>query len=119
MDKIELKNMQFYGYHGVLPEETRLGQRFNIDLIVYADLRKAGQSDQLEDSINYAELYSVCKEVVEGQPYQLIEAVAESIATKVLAGYDKVVECMVKVVKPDPPIPGHYEHVAVEIIRSR
>lgn len=111
--------MEFYGYHGVLPEETKLGQRFKVDLLVFADLNKAGKSDNLEDSINYAELYSICKNVVEEETYQLIEAVAESIATKVLEGYDKIMECIVKVIKPDPPIPGHYVHVAVEIKRSR
>jgi dihydroneopterin aldolase len=119
MDKIELKQMEFYGYHGVLPEENRLGQRFIIDLTVAVDLRKAGKSDQLEDSVNYAELYQICKDVAEGEPYKLIEAVAENIATQVLNQFKRIAECIVKVVKPDPPIPGHYRSVAVEIKRSR
>jgi 7,8-dihydroneopterin aldolase/epimerase/oxygenase len=119
VDKIELKGMEFYGYHGVLPEETILGQRFKVDLTVFLDLSKAGENDNLEDSINYAELYNICKEVVEGLPFKLIEAVAENIAMKILRGYDSVMECIVKVIKPDPPIPGHYQHVAVEIKRSR
>lgn len=119
MDKIELKQMEFYGYHGVFPEETALGQRFIVDLIVSCDLRQAGKTDNLDDSINYAELFSICKEVVEGTPFKLIEAVAETISTNILTAYSAIKECTVKVIKPDPPIPGHYQHVAVEIKRSR
>ncbi|MBA9029296.1 MULTISPECIES: dihydroneopterin aldolase [Bacillaceae] len=119
MDKIYLNSMQFYGYHGVFPEETRLGQRFYVDLIVETDLATAGKSDNLEDSINYGELYEVCKDVTEGKPFKLVEAVAEKIASELLSRFSKVQTCTVKVYKPDPPIPGHYQSVAVEIKRGR
>ena len=65
MDKIYVNRMEFYGYHGVFPEETRLGQRFAVDLAVAVDLRKAGETDELEYSVNYGELYQVCIEIVE------------------------------------------------------
>jgi 7,8-dihydroneopterin aldolase/epimerase/oxygenase len=119
MDKIFVNQMEFYGYHGVFPEETRLGQRFVVDLMVLVDLRKAGESDELEYSVNYGELYQVCKEVVEGKPYKLVEAVAEQIAKTVLKQFTLVTEVTIKVIKPDPPIPGHYQSVAVEITRGR
>jgi 7,8-dihydroneopterin aldolase/epimerase/oxygenase len=119
LDKIYLKEMEFYGYHGVFPEETKLGQRFKVDLIVDADLSNAGKSDDLNDSINYGELYFTCKEIVEGKPYKLIESVAEKISEVILARFSKVQSCTVKVIKPDPPIPGHYKSVAIEISRSR
>ncbi|MDE3840561.1 dihydroneopterin aldolase [Bacillus methanolicus] len=119
MDKIMLNQMTFYGYHGVFPEETKLGQRFIVDLTVECDLKKAGESDNLEDSVNYGDLYEACREVVEGKPYKLVEAVAEKIASKILYNFNTVESCTVKVTKPDPPIPGHYESVAVEITRRR
>ncbi|KAB2328823.1 dihydroneopterin aldolase [Cytobacillus depressus] len=119
MDKIILNQMAFYGFHGVFPEETRLGQRFYVDLTVEASLKKAGETDQLEDSINYAELYDVCKEIVEGKPLKLVEAVAEKIAGEILRRFETISQVIVKVIKPDPPIQGHYESVAVEITRSR
>ncbi|MFE8704061.1 dihydroneopterin aldolase [Cytobacillus sp. FJAT-54145] len=119
MDKIYVNKMAFYGYHGVFPEETKLGQRFLVDLVVEADLRPAGQSDDLEQSINYGELYKTCKEIVEGKPYKLVESVAENIASECLVQYPKAQAITVKVIKPDPPIPGHYDSVAVEIRRSR
>ncbi|MBV7509263.1 dihydroneopterin aldolase [Bacillus sp. sid0103] len=119
MDKIYVNRMEFYGYHGVFPEETRLGQRFAVDLAVSLDLKKAGETDELEYSVNYADLYQVCKEIVEGNPYKLVEAVAEKIAATILNGFPLVSEVTVTVIKPDPPIPGHYRSVAVEITRRR
>lgn len=119
MDKIYVNEMEFYGYHGVFPEETKLGQRFKVDLVIETDLSKAGSSDDLNDSINYGELFNVCKEIVEGKPFKLVEALAESITASVLQQFPSVEACTVKVIKPDPPIPGHYKSVAVEIKRSR
>ena len=66
LDKIYVNKMEFYGYHGVLPEENKLGQRFRVDLMVETDLKQAGVTDELEESISYADLYQVCKEIVEG-----------------------------------------------------
>jgi dihydroneopterin aldolase len=119
MDKIILNKMAFYGYHGVFPEETHLGQRFMVDLTVETNLKKAGETDQLEYSINYGEIYQVCKEIVEGKPYKLVEAVAEKIAGEMLTRFEPISQVIVRVIKPDPPIPGHYESVAVEVTRSR
>lgn len=119
LDKIYVNRMEFYGYHGVFPEENRLGQRFAVDLAASVDLKQAGETDELEHSVNYGELYQVCKDVVEGQPYKLVEAVAEKIAASVLKEFALIEAITVKVIKPDPPIPGHYSSVAVEITRSR
>ncbi|MFS0784171.1 dihydroneopterin aldolase [Bacillus sp. 1P06AnD] len=119
MDKIYVNQMEFYGYHGVLPEETKLGQRFKVDLTVELDVSAAGKNDDLNRSVNYAELFEVTREIVEGKPYQLIEAVAERIAEAVLDSFELIEWCTVKLIKPDPPIPGHYTSVAVEIKRGR
>ncbi|MCC3359095.1 dihydroneopterin aldolase [Bacillus sp. REN16] len=119
MDKIYVNQMQFYGYHGVFPEETKMGQRFFVDLMVEVDVQKAGETDNLDYSVHYGELYNLCKEVVEGQPYKLLEAVAEKTAAEILKHFPLVLSCTIKVIKPDPPIPGHLQSVAVEITRSR
>ncbi|MDQ0273072.1 dihydroneopterin aldolase [Cytobacillus purgationiresistens] len=119
MDKIFVNKMEFYGYHGVFSEETRLGQRFIIDLTVETNLKKAGETDDLNESINYAELYNACKVIAEGKPYKLVEAVAEKISADLLNKFSTISQVTVKVIKPDPPIPGHYESVAVEITRGR
>ncbi len=111
--------MTFYGYHGLYPEEKRLGQKFLVDLTIYANLNNAGESDKMEDSIHYGEIYNVTKRIVEGQSYNLVEAVAERVAQSLLAQFDKMRAVTVKVEKPGAPIPGHFDHVAVEIYREK
>jgi dihydroneopterin aldolase len=119
MDKILFNKMEFWGYHGAFKEENKLGQRFFVDLELYLDLSKAGHSDNLQDTVNYADVYNTTRQVVEQERYELVEAVAERLAAKILAEYSLVDEILVRVTKPDPPIPGHYQSVAVEITRGR
>lgn len=119
MDKIFLNQLEFYGYHGVFPEETKLGQRFLADVVLETDLKEAGQTDDLTKTINYAEIYQAVKEVVEGSPLKLVEAVAEKVAENILSRFPLVTSCTIKLIKPNPPIAGHYHSVAVEIVRSR
>lgn len=119
MDKIFVNEMSFYGYHGVFPEEKKLGQRFLVDVCVEANLQQAGKSDDLHDSIHYGEIYEICKRIVEGKSYNLIEAVGEEIANTIIDRYPLAFSCTVKVTKTDPPIKGHYKSVAVELTRSR
>lgn len=119
MDKIILKGLQFYGYHGLFQEERKLGQRFLVDVELHTSLQKAGQTDNMLDSIHYGEAFDAIKEVVEGEPMNLIEAVAEKVATNLLAQFPTLEACLIKVIKPNPPIPGHYKEVAVEIFREK
>lgn len=119
MDKIILQNMQFYGYHGLLPEEKKLGQRFNVDVTLYLSTKRAGVTDDMHDSIHYGEAFQRIERIVEGASINLLEAVAEKIAQDLLASFSLLEACEVKVIKPNPPIAGHYESVAVEIYRER
>ena len=79
--------MEFFGYHGALAEENKLGQRFLVDLELYLDLHQAGAGDDLSASINYAQAYEVVKAVVEGPAFKTIEAVAEAAAQKLKNSY--------------------------------
>jgi 7,8-dihydroneopterin aldolase/epimerase/oxygenase len=119
MDKIYINNMKFYGYHGVYPEEQKLGQRFNVDLVLECDLKDAARSDEIESTVHYGQAYELTKEIVEGEPRKLVEKLAEEIARAILGKFEIVLHCTVKVIKPDPPIPGHYDSVAIELKRSR
>lgn len=119
MDKILLSGMEFYGYHGVFQEEKKLGQRYIVDVELHTDLKAAGKSDQITDSIDYGEVFQEVKKIVEGEPKDLIEAVAESIAERLLTRYTKLTACLIKVTKPNPPIAGNYQSVAVQIYRER
>jgi dihydroneopterin aldolase len=119
MDKILFQGMQFYAYHGVFSEENKLGQTYLVDLEVYMDLRPAGESDQLEKTINYGHLYELVQKIVQGETYNLIETIAEKVASQALETFKQMNEIVVRVTKPNPPIPGHYNAVAVEIRRGR
>lgn len=117
-DRIFLEGMVFYGYHGVRAEEKKLGQRFVVDLEVWKDLRPAGRSDDLSQTVNYAELYRLAADIVTGPPSDLIEAVAERIAAAVLRHH--VVDAVrVRVRKPEAPVAGVLGAAAVEILRWR
>lgn len=81
MDRIVLDHMEFYGYHGCLPEERQQGQTFFVDLTMQLNLRAAGEQDDLGQTVNYADVFTKIRGIVEGEPCQLIEAVAERIAS--------------------------------------
>lgn len=117
MDKLYFNRMSFYGYHGVFEAEAQLGQRFIIDLELQLDLARAGKSDNLQDTVNYAEIFEQVRQIVENERYQLIEAVASRIADRLLDQFP-IHEAKVKVTKPTPPINGHYDSVAVEMVRT-
>ncbi|HLS23596.1 MAG TPA: dihydroneopterin aldolase [Pseudogracilibacillus sp.] len=119
MDRINLNGLSFYGYHGLFPEENRLGQHFKVNVELYLPLQKAGETDEMKYSIDYGMVHDIVKEIVTGEPKNLIEAVAETIATEILNQFPTVHACVIEVVKPNPPIEGHYESVSVRIKRER
>lgn len=119
MDKIFVHGMKFYGYHGAFPEENKLGQRFHADVTLELDTRLAGASDDLDYTVNYAKVYEAAKEILEGDPVKLVETLTARLAKVLLDRFEVIDACVVKVTKPDPPIPGHYDLVAVEIRRER
>lgn len=119
MDKICLQGMEFYAYHGVFPEEARLGQKFVVDVTLIADLHWAGQSDDLQDTLNYVLIYDIVKQTAQLERYNLVEAVAETIADRLLEQFSEVPKVIVKVTKVTPPIEGILAGAAVEIERER
>jgi dihydroneopterin aldolase len=120
IDEILLEGMRFYAYHGVNPGERALGQRFTVDVVLEVDLRRAGQSDNLADTVSYSAVYKLVRRIVEGEPRQLIEAVAEEIAAEILTEFPPVQHVTVTVRKPEVPMKGSMLDAAgVRITRSR
>ena len=116
-DVIHLRGLEFFAYHGVLPEEQVLGQKFLIDVDLFFDLRQAGVSDQLGETVHYGEVYQTIKECVSGDPCQLLEHLAEQIAQRILAEFS-CLSVRVEVHKPQAPIPGAFRDISVEIRRG-
>jgi dihydroneopterin aldolase len=119
LDSVMLEGMTFFGFHGVHTQERNTGQYFIVRLKVYFDLSKAGFSDDLNDTINYSDLYGMVKQIVEGQPRNLLEFIAQDIATKILDTFPVSAVC-VRVMKPSPPIKDAILGGAgVEVYRQR
>ena len=74
-DIIFLNGMRFYGYHGVLPSENEIGQIFIVDVTLKVDLKDAGQSDDVADTVNYGEVFEEVKSIVEGRPSRLLSLI--------------------------------------------
>jgi dihydroneopterin aldolase len=120
MDEIFLEGMRFYAYHGVNPEERVQGQRFTVDLVIEADARAAGETDDLTKTVNYSKVYEVVRGIVEGEPKKLIETVAEKIAAAVLDQFPLARAVTVTVRKPEVAIKGSIlDESGVRIRRSR
>ncbi|KAK9835148.1 hypothetical protein WJX81_001104 [Elliptochloris bilobata] len=107
------------GCPGMPGTETRLGQRFVVDATLLCDLRAAGRSDDLADTIDYAAVYRHIKEIVEGPPHRLLEAVAEQIASGILQGNARVTGVHISVAKPHVAVGGVVESLGVEVRRWR
>jgi dihydroneopterin aldolase len=119
-DEILLEGMRFYAYHGVNAEERALGQRFTVDVAMAVDLRRAGQTDDLADTVSYSDVYKLVRRIVEGPPRSLIEAVAAEIAAAILAEHETVARVTVTVRKPEAPLKGAMlDYAAVRITRPR
>lgn len=119
-DAIVLSGLTFYAHHGALAEERALGQRFVVDARLELDLAPAGRSDDLARTVNYADVWLVIREVVEGPPLSLVEAVAERVAAAILERFEQVEAAWVRVFKPSAPISGAVVgDVSVEIWRHR
>lgn len=118
MDKIMARGLTFTACHGVLPAEKIVPQTFQVDLDLYLDLQVAGMSDDLKDTVSYAEVYEQVSKIMEKESYNLLEALAENIAASLLFCFPlQGVE--VTVYKPQAPINGKFDHFAVKIKRFR
>lgn len=112
---IELKNMHFYAYHGVLPHEKSVGNNFLVNVIFTADVAKSFESDDVKDTVNYAEIYDLVKEQM-AIPSNLIEHVAGRIFYKIKENFPQIRSLEVKLSKQNPPVGGNVE--ASEVVVS-
>ena len=117
-DKIIFKGMRFYGRHGWLTAERELGQWFEVDLEITADLSAAGASDEIEDTVNYTKIYGRVKTVMEGPPVSLIETLAARLIEACFV-FSQVKKVKVLLKKPQAPLGGPMDYAAVEMERDK
>ena len=118
MDRVALHGLRARGRHGVLAREREEGQTFVVDLVLGLDTRPAAAADDLSLTVDYGAVAEEVVAVVEGEPVDLIETLAQRIADRCLAR-DGVREVEVVVHKPQAPITVPFDDVTVTIKRSR
>lgn len=117
--RIHIKNLVFHGHHGVLPEETRLGQRFELDLELVVDITAASASDDLSQTVNYADVAALCGRFVQGERYRLLETLARRILTSLLEHFPALTEAGLVLRKPSAPVPAIFDTIALETRLTR
>ncbi|MBP3338743.1 MAG: 2-amino-4-hydroxy-6-hydroxymethyldihydropteridine diphosphokinase [Lachnospiraceae bacterium] len=117
-DSIIINDLEIYANHGVLSEETALGQKFLISATMYTDTTKAGLSDSIEDSVNYADVCQFITKYLTENTFKLLEAAAENLATQILLAYPLISKIDVEIKKPWAPIGLPLNCVSVKITRG-
>ena len=119
MDNIQLTGIRAYGYTGALPEEQILGQWFDVTLILWLDLSKAGKSDRLADTCDYRDIIGATQQIIRTEKFALIEKLADAIAQAALQTDPRLSQIQVTLSKLAAPIPDFSGQISVEITRSQ
>jgi dihydroneopterin aldolase len=118
MDIIRLNNMIFYAHHGYYQAERELGQKFEVDLELECDVSKAIQSDSLNDTINYRDVFNRVNSIFSDYKFTLLESLADKIAHDILEQFP-IHSIRLRVRKPQVPMNGFLDNVEVEIYRTK
>jgi 7,8-dihydroneopterin aldolase/epimerase/oxygenase len=117
-DRVALRGLRVRGHHGVFEHERADGQDFVVDVVLEFDTSIAARTDELADTADYGALAMTIAAIIGGEPVNLLETLAERIATSCLAD-GRIDSVEVSVHKPHAPIPLAFDDVAVSIVRSR
>lgn len=116
MNKIKLENIKIYAFHGCLQEEKILGTYYLLNLELQLDLTQASQTDDLEDTLNYALAYEIIHQEM-AIPSNLLEHVAGRINQKLASKFSQLTQISTQITKLSPPMSGEIEGVSVEITK--
>lgn len=118
MDKIKITGLKVFAHHGVFPEETKNGQDFYVNAVLYLNCRPAGLSDDLTKSVHYGEVSHFITKFLQEHTYQLIETASEQTVKALLLKYPLVDKIEFELCKPHAPIGLPFENVSVTIERG-
>jgi dihydroneopterin aldolase len=122
-DVIRIRNMRFYAYHGLFPEENKLGQHFEVDVEVFGSFEgwsaHGGNPDvtKVAGAVNYPEVHALVESIIVNERYGLVESVADRLASAIQDEF-KIEKFLVRVRKPNPPVPAHFDGIEVEVSRG-
>jgi dihydroneopterin aldolase len=118
-DMVFVSGLLIHAHHGVMEHESKVGQRFVLDLELVIDLKDAARSDKLVDTVSYAAIVETATRAFTAESYRLVEAAAGAVADALLAGFAAVRSVKVTVRKPHAPIAAIFADVGVTLVRSR
>lgn len=119
MDKILIRGLKLFAYHGVNPEEKDQGQDFIFDIDLYVNINKACHSDNVDDTVSYAKVVKTVRRVFTEKKYDLIEKCAQVVSDAVLNEYPEVFKVEITLKKPQAPVSAEFDYMGVSITRSR
>jgi 7,8-dihydroneopterin aldolase/epimerase/oxygenase len=119
MDCIHLTGIRSYGYTGYLPEEQVLGQWFEVDVKLWLDLSKSGETDAIEDTVDYRSIIGLVQNTIKTSKFALVERLTAYIADSILALSDRVTQVQVILSKPAAPIPDFGGKISIDMIKKR
>lgn len=118
-DRIFIEGLALHAFHGVMPHEGKVGQTFNLDIVLDLDLSAASQSDKLADTIGYDAAVEVASKAFRAKRFRLVEAAAGAVAEALLRAFPRVHSCRITIHKPHAPIAATFADVGVSILRAR
>ena len=119
MDKILIRNLKIFAYHGVNPEEKVQGQNFILDIDAFVDISVPCKTDRVDDTVSYAEIIEETIRIFTSRKYDLVERAAERVSEGLFERFEKIQALRILLKKPDAPIDADFEYVGVEIERNR
>jgi len=119
MDKILIRSLKVYAYHGVHTEEKEQGQNFIFDIDVFVDIASPCKNDNLNETVSYSMIISKVTEIFTSQKDDLIERAAQRVADGLFESFDKIQALRIRLKKPEAPIKADFDYVGVEIFRER
>lgn len=119
MDKILIRNLKIFAYHGVNPEEKVQGQNFILDIDAFVDISVPCKTDNVDDTVSYAEIIEETVRIFTSRKDDLVERAAERVSEGLFEKFEKIQALRILLKKPDAPIDADFEYVGVEIQRNR
>ena len=118
-DTVFVTGLALHAYHGVMQHEAKVGQTFQLDLVLDIDLTEASRSDKLAHTVGYDQVVDVASAAFCERRYRLVEAAAGAVAEAVLDRFPTVLSVRVTMHKPHAPIAAIFDDVGVVLTRSR
>lgn len=119
MDKILVRGLKIFAYHGVNEEEKIDGQNFIFDIDAFVDISVPCESDDVADTVSYAKIIKETTRIFTSQKDDLLERAAQRVADGLFESFDKIQSLRILLKKPEAPIKADFEYVGVEICRNR